>query len=95
MIFKRFKATNLSFLTMDFPHLPTYVLYFFTFIQLIYGWKYPWVVPLGTTLPKSQESWTQFKKHNSIYLYIGLFDWIMWAMFSPPMHTLMKNNEHP
>jgi hypothetical protein len=26
------------------------------------GWKYPWVVSLGTTLPKSQESWTQFKK---------------------------------
>jgi hypothetical protein len=23
---------------------------------------FPWVVPLGTTLPKSQESWTQFKK---------------------------------
>jgi hypothetical protein len=26
------------------------------------GQKYPWVIPLGTTLPKSQESWTQFKK---------------------------------
>jgi hypothetical protein len=22
--------------------------------------KYPWVVPLRTTLPKSRESWTQF-----------------------------------
>ncbi len=28
-------------------------------------------------------------------LYIGLFDWIRWAIFSPPMHTLMKYNEHP
>ncbi len=26
------------------------------------GQKYPWVVPLGTTLPKSQDNWTQFKK---------------------------------
>ncbi len=77
---------------------PTYLciyLYFFTFIQLIYGRKYPWLAPLGITLPKSQESWTQFKKYNSIYLYIGLFDWIRWAMSSPPMHTLMINNEHP
>jgi len=31
---------------------------------------------------------------NSIYLYIGLFDWTRWALFSPPMRTLMKNNEH-
>jgi hypothetical protein len=56
---------------------------------------FPWVVPLGTTLPKSKESWTQFKKSNCIYLYIGLFDWTRWALHSPPMHTLMKNNEHP
>jgi hypothetical protein len=56
---------------------------------------FPWVVSLGTILLKSQESWTQFKKQNFIYLYIGLFDWIMWAMRSPPMHTFMKNNEHP
>ncbi len=31
---------------------------------------------------------------KSIYLYISLFDWIRWAMCSPPMHTFMKNNEH-
>jgi hypothetical protein len=37
---------------------------------------FPWLVPLGTTLPKSQESWTQFKnKIPSIYTlvyFIGL-----------------------
>jgi hypothetical protein len=26
------------------------------------GQTFPWVVPLRTTLPKSQESWTEFKK---------------------------------
>ncbi len=25
----------------------------------------------------------------------GLFDWTRWVMCSPPMHTFMKNNEHP
>ncbi len=58
-----------------------------------YWQTFPWVVPLGTTLAKSQESWTQFFYKSSIYLYIGLFDWTTWAMFSPPMHTLMKNND--
>jgi len=29
-----------------------------------------------------------------MYLYIGLFDWTRWTMFSPPMHKFMKNNEH-
>jgi hypothetical protein len=38
---------------------------------------------------------SQFKKWNFIYLYIGLFDWTRGTLFSPPMHTLMKNNEHP
>jgi len=56
---------------------------------------FPWVVPLGTTLPKSQESCTKFKKLNSIYLYIDLFDWNRLAMCSPLMHTFMKNNGHP
>jgi hypothetical protein len=26
------------------------------------GKNFPWVVPLGTTLPKTQESWTKFLK---------------------------------
>jgi len=71
-------------------------------IPTIEGWGSPscvhgklWVVPSKTTLPKSHESWTRFLLKKLIYLYIGLFDWTRWAMFSPLMHTLMKNNEHP
>ncbi len=36
-----------------------------------------------------------FKKKKFIYLYIGLFDWTRWVMFSPSMHTFLKINEHP
>jgi hypothetical protein len=32
-----------------------------------------------------------------MYLYIGLFDWTRWAMFSPPMHKFVKvmNTQKP
>jgi hypothetical protein len=34
-------------------------------------------------------------KNKILSIHIGLFDWIRWIMFSPPMHTLMKNYERP
>jgi hypothetical protein len=58
--------------------------------------NFPWVVPLGTPCQNHRIVGPNLRnKIPYIFLYNGLFDWTRWAMFSPPMHTLMKNNEHP
>jgi hypothetical protein len=39
-----------------------FLLFLLNHIHFLVWQTFPWAVPLGTTLPKSHESWTQFKE---------------------------------